>query len=326
MVPEIHRVIFTEPQHAELLFETIPTTPLGPHEVIGRTLVSLISAGTELAGYQNPAHRFGPSPGYAAVFQVTEVGEQINDLRPGDFAFCMGPHSSYQRMEREKLLPLPADLTPESAVFARMMSVSMSTLTTTTARPPATVLVTGLGQVGYFAARVFALCGYSVLASDPIEARRHLLQGIPGIQTVPEVPLNDPQVVGNVALALECSGHEQAVLDACRIVRKRGEVVMIGLPWQRRTELFAHPLLSEIFHRYVVLRSGWEWELPMHATEFRQNSIWENLDAALHWLSEGRLDTSNLYTVANPQHAGQIYRNLLQSPPEKLATIFDWRD
>ena len=45
------------------------------------------------------------------------------------------------------------------------------------------------------------------------------------------VPVEDPAYAGEVELVIECSGHEQAAFDGCRIVRKRGEVVLVGAPW-----------------------------------------------------------------------------------------------
>src|SRR5204863_6310376 len=128
-----------------------------------------------------------------------------------------------------------------------------------------------------------------VTACDPSPSRRAIAEQA-GIGRVLSAVSGDAQEpVGEVSLVLECSGHEQGAVDGCRVVRKRGEVVLIGTPWQRRTDLPAHELLHLIFHRYVTVRSGWEWELPLHPTEFRTGSIHGNLAAALRWLSEGRV-------------------------------------
>jgi threonine dehydrogenase-like Zn-dependent dehydrogenase len=318
-----HAVTITAREQADLLPVERDPRPLEPREVAGRTLASLVSAGTELAGaYQGTS--FPRVPGYAAVFEVEAVGSEVEDLRVGERAFCMGPHRSYQRVAREQALPVPDGLAPEHAVFARMMSVSMSTLTTTAARPPAQVLVTGLGLVGHLAAKIFASCGYEVTACDPSASRRQMAEASGIRRVLPAVPLDEPGFAGEVALAVECSGHEQGALDGCRAVRKRGEVVLIGAPWQRRTELSAHELLHAVFHRYVTLRSGWEWELPLHATDFRTGSIYGNLAAALCWLAEGRVSVDGLYSLVPPQEAQRAYQDLLHQRAERLAVVFDW--
>ena len=320
-----HAVVFTEREQAELLPAERDAAPLGAREVAGRTLATLVSAGTELAGAYLGS-RFPAHPGYAAVFRVEEAGEAVEDLRPGDLAFCMGPHRSFQRVERERALPVPEGLSAADASFARLMGVSMSTLTTTTARPPTKVIVTGLGLVGHLAAQIFHACGYEVTACDPSPARREIAQhaGLPVV--LPGIPLDDPAYADQVSLVLECSGHEQAVLDACRVVRKKGEVALIGAPWRRQTEITAHEVLHAVFFRYVVLRSGWEWELPLQPLEFRENSIFGNYQAALRWLADGRVTVRDLYTLTPPRDAQRAYQDLLHGRAQRLAVVFDWAE
>ncbi len=124
---------------------------------------------------------------------------------------------------------------------------------------------------------------------------------------------------------VECSGHEQAVIDACQCVRKRGEVVMVGVPWQRKTDNFAFEVLHPVFHNYVLLRSGWEWELPTVPAEFRVNSIMGNLEAAVRWLAEGRITVEGLIQTCSPRDAQQAYQATPPPhAPRTLLTVFDW--
>jgi threonine dehydrogenase-like Zn-dependent dehydrogenase len=319
-------VTFAGPEQAELAVAEASDAPLGPHELAGRTIASLISPGTELAGYlgQWAWARYPLTPGYAAVFEVTEAGSQVRDFRPGDLAFCLGAHRSHQRIPHDQALLVPAGLAPTIAPFARLMGVTMSTLTTTTARPPAKVIVTGLGIIGHLGAKVFDACGYDVLAVDPSAARRDIAARSGIRRLAPAIPLDDAEWASRVALVVECSGHEQAALDACKIVQKRGEVVLVAAMWQRRTQLHAYDLLHTIFNRYVVLRSGWEWEVPGTPTDFRPNSIRENLAAALRWLAEGRVRVDGLAEAVSPRDAQAAYQQLLRQPEKGLTLLFDW--
>ncbi|MDQ3815890.1 MAG: zinc-binding alcohol dehydrogenase [Armatimonadota bacterium] len=316
-------IIFTCYETAELLPLKIETHPPGPGEVAGPTIASLISAGTELGfGYQG--QDFPLSPGYASVFRVEEVGARVKNIKIGDIALAMGHHQSYQRHPASEVWPLPDGLAAQDATFARLMGVSMSTLVTTTARPPDHVVVTGLGPVGHLAAQIFQACGYTVLASDPDATRRELAHkgGIAEVRD--QLPLQDPHWKDKTALVLECSGHEQAALDACRLVKKRGEVVLIGVPWRQRTQLSAHELLHAIFHRYAVVRSGWEWEVPKQETEFRAGSIYADIEAALKWLHDGKIRVSGLYSVYDPRDCQDAYQALLHAREKSLAIVFDW--
>lgn len=329
MTSSSHSVVtITEKQRAELLPLEIDASPLGPQEIAGRTLVSLISAGTELSssflGLASYA-KFPSHVGYAAVFEVEEVGNEVTGWQRGDLAFAVAGHRSYQRMEGSKAVKVPRGVLPEAAAFTRLMGVGMTTLITTTARPGDLVLVTGLGLVGHLAARIFALCGYRVIGCDPAPSRRDWAQSAGLANVLPAVPLDDPEVAGQVALVLECSGHEGAALDGCRAIRQRGEVVLVGTPWQKRTDLTAHELVETVFRRYAVLRSGWEWELPHYPTEFRAGSLFGNYQTALSWLAQGRFSVDGLWQSVSPREAQDAYQDLLDNSTSRLATIFDWR-
>jgi len=299
------QITFPRREWAELSSVPADSRTLEAGEVAGRTLASLISAGTELAGsYQGES--FPATPGYAAVFRVEQVGAGVEDVSVGDIVLAMGPHCSHQRHAARNVWPVPHGLAPTEAVFARLMGVSMSSLATTTA------------------AQIFAACGYTVLGSDPDPARRELAQrgGIADVRALP--PLDDPSWNGRTALVLECSGHEEAALAACNVVKKRGEVVLIGVPWRQRCALSAHQLLHTVFHRYAVVRSGWEWELPTHETELRTGDIHSNIAAALRWLREGRVRVADLFAVYAPQECQAAYQSLLHEKQKSLAVVFDW--
>jgi threonine dehydrogenase-like Zn-dependent dehydrogenase len=319
-----YAVTITAHQTAELLETPVDDRPLEPDAVAGRTLFTLTSPGTEL-NHAYLGERFPKRVGYAAVFTVEQVGAEVDDVKPGEVVFAMGGHVSHQRVPRAEVVPVPAGLAAEHAVFARLMGVSMTTLVTTAAAPGQSVAVTGLGPVGHLAAQIFAGCGYDVLAVDPVESRRALLQRKADLTVADR--LTDEAVAGRtLRLGLECSGHEQAVLDLCRHVAKRGEVALIGVPWRKRTDLSAFDLLDAVFHKYVVLRTGWEWELPRQPEPFRRGSVVENFATALRWLAEGRVDVAGLYALADPRDCQRVYQDLLHQRGDALAYLFDWRN
>ena len=316
-------VSIVDREQAELVAVPFPGD-LGPNDIRGRTLFTLISPGTELANFYTGAS-FPSFPGYAAVFAAEELGAEVKGVSRGDVCFCMGPHRNYQQVDAGAAHPLPRGLPPEKAVLARLMGVSMTTLMTTVARPGDRVLVTGAGPVGFLAAFVFALSGYEVMVVEPDETRRRWVEQAGIGRVYGKTPCDGAGIAGRVALVVECSGHEQSVLDACRVVRKRGEVVLVGVPWRWRTDASAHELLSLVFHKYVVLRSGWEWELPPHSADFHPHSIHSGYDLALRWLAEGRIETDGMIRLENPRDAQQTYQALLHRRAKGLFTVFDWR-
>jgi threonine dehydrogenase-like Zn-dependent dehydrogenase len=186
-------------------------------------------------------------------------------------------------------------------------------------------MVTGAGPVGFLAAHVFRLSGYDVLVVEPDESRRELAVQSGITRVCRGVPRDDHAVAGNVALVVECSGHEQAVLDASYVVRKGGEIVLVGVPWQQRTELSMHALLWQVFHGYIHLRSGWEWELPRHPGHFQPHSIFGCYTRALQWLVEGAIPVAPLVRTHDPRDCQAVYQALLHGEAEGLFHVFDWR-
>jgi threonine dehydrogenase-like Zn-dependent dehydrogenase len=319
----MRQIAFTAPRRAEVVDVPDLNGPLQAEEVRGRTLISLTSPGTELNG-GFLGTKFPNHPGYACVFRIEETGSEVRDLALGTMVFASGPHRERQQMARKNVVVLPPGLSPEKAVFARLAGVSMTTLNTTTARPPSHVLITGLGPVGNLAAQIFAACGYRVFAVDPTEARRESARRV-GLKNVWESVAGLPSdVAGRFTLHVECSGHEQAVLDGCRSVAKRGEVVLVGVPWSRRTENYSFDVLHAIFHRYVVLRSGWEWEIPAEPQDFTGNSLTENYAAVLEWLADGRLCVEGMASLYAPGQAQEVYTGLLAQSLPTPSALFDW--
>jgi threonine dehydrogenase-like Zn-dependent dehydrogenase len=324
-------IVFTRKGGAELC--KYEDAPLGPKEIRGRTLATLISPGTELGWLKGD--NFPIRPGYAAAFEVEAVGGEVEGIRIGDRRFCMGAHRSTQQFDMRETLPTPMDLPTSSVVVARLMGVSMTTLMTTKARPGDKIVVTGAGPVGFLAAHQFRFAGYDVLVVEPSAARRQTAIASGLKNTLPAMPLEDDSVRGKVALVVECSGHEQAVLDACNIVCQQGEVVLVGVPWVARTSLLAHEILKAVFFNYVQLRSGWEWSLPLHARAFvweelyegynnASQSVYSGFGKALGWLAEGRVPLDNLIEARSPRDPKALYAGLIGGEYPEMFTVLDW--
>lgn len=318
-------LIYSGHRHVELGDWEDNTAPLKDDELRGPTLVSLVSPGTEIGGVFDKQITGKQLAGYAAIMRVEKVGKGITTIKPGQNVFCMGSHCAYQTSYINHVQPVPEGLAPERAVVARLAGVSWSTLVTTVARPTDRVVVFGMGPIGNLAAQIFKAAGYQVIAIEPVASRRELARQC-GLTDVREsVDLTDPQWGRGVALAIDCSAHEQAVLTACQITRKGGEVVLIGVPWRKRSETPAFDILKEVFFRYVTLRSGWEWELPNLEQDFTVGSINTNLLSALDWIAKGKINVDPLVEAANPADAQQIYDNLVAQKNQRLTYYFDWR-
>jgi len=325
-------IVFTGKGKVELL--DYQDEPLGAHDVRGCTLSTLISPGTELAWVNGDD--FPLRPGYAATFEVDEVGEAVTHIARGDRLLCMGAHRSTQQFDARYTLKIPDGLSAERAVLARLMGVSMTTLMTTRARPGDIVIIAGAGPVGFLAAHQCRVAGYEVLVVEPSALRREQAAAS-GLSAVEVMPLGDARFQDQVALVIDCSGHEQAVLDGCKIVRKGGEVALVGVPWKPYTQILSHEILHAVFFRYVTLRSGWEWEVPLLSRGFVWEELYEGynnaphstfsgLAKALHWLDRGAVPLADgLVRVVASRDAQATYDSLLKREISEPFVIIDWK-
>lgn len=318
-----YAITVTAKEKAEFLEIEAPTA-LNSNEIRGKTICSLISPGTEL-GFNYCGSKFPTNPGYAAIFIAEEIGNEVKDIEKGTVLFCQGKHRSIQQIEVARTVKVPVGLQPEKAVLARLAGVSMTTLMTTAARPGDLVIVSGAGPVGYLAAQIFSLSGYEVIIVEPDATRRELVSKTCRLNAFEKIPLENSSITGKIALVVECSGHEQGILDACKVVRKGGEVVMVGVPWERKTEIYAHEILHKVFHGYVILRSGWEWELPHFSADFRPHSIFSGYKTILKWLAEDKIKMDGLATMLDPRNPQDAYQDLLNKRATGLFQIFDWK-
>lgn len=296
----------------------------GPADIRGPTLFSCVSPGTELA-LNYCGSKFPNYPGYAAAFVADRVGAGVKTVKPGDLLVCMSNHRSFQQMAEPSVVKAPEGMDPRLAPLARLVAVSMTTLVTTKARPGDRVIVTGAGPIGFLAAQIFAVSGYDVHVVEPQPRRREWMEQAGQCRVYPRMPLDDAALQGHVALVLECSGHEQAALDACRIVRPNGEVVLVGVPWKRQTDLYAHEILHQVFQRYVILRSGWEWKLPEQPTPATPHSLLSNIATALRWLHEGRIRAVEFIRIVAPRDVQAVYQDLQRGTFSHLFAVFDWQ-
>jgi threonine dehydrogenase-like Zn-dependent dehydrogenase len=166
--------------------------------------------------------------------------------------------------------------------------------------------------------------GYEVLLSDIDDARLEAAQHAGVKHVIHSKHLNDCDWKEQVSLVLECTGNEAATIEGGKMLRKGGELVLEGVPWKRNTDQYAHELLHLVFHRYIHLRSGWEWELPKFSSEFRPHSTYSSLELGLKWLAEGLLRTDSQIHKVSPLQVQETYINIANRKYNELFIMFDW--
>ena len=171
-------VVFQAPGRIEVANDDIPYP--GDGEVLVRTLVSGISAGTELhifrgdipegvaldeslPSLQEP-FRYPTTYGYASVGDVVEDGRRV---------FAFRPHLSHYIARDDELYELPESVSLERAALWPTAETAVNLVLDARPLVGERVLVVGQGVVGLVTTSVLSRFPLEALCSvDPIEARR----------------------------------------------------------------------------------------------------------------------------------------------------------
>ena len=321
-----YSVIFTQRQKAELIALPFTDTP-GEGEIIGKTVVSVISNGSETGGFMGYGGGEGLYPcetGYANILRVTQVGENVEDIHPGDLVFSLTPHKLYNKAAAKDVFLIPEDIAPEKAALCRFPAVSMTAFLHSRIKPTEAVMVSGLGIVGLMCAQVMQRCGFPVYAFDLDEKRQQTAREC-GLKHVSASTASFGLPEKSVGLAIDCSGNDQAILSVIPYIRQLGELALVGVPWRPTSDVTAHELLRQIFYSYLHVYSGFEWSIPRYSGDFDPNSNMRSIQTALEWIRDGSIVTDGIYKLFTPQECSVLYPNIAAGKLEKPCAIFDWR-
>ena len=335
---DVKRLIVQEPGRIELCDGQMDLA-LHPREALVRTEYSIVSAGTEGAGFtglvkQMPFRehkRYPRTTGYGNVGEVVGIGDDVTMCRPGDRVLSFSRHASYVKADEGRMaLPVPEGLDGREAVFARMAGVSISSLRSSSVQPGDTVLVVGMGLVGNFAAQLFQLAGADVMAADLSDFRLEKARqcGIErrinsGSADLEEAVLDWTDGQG-AQIVVEAIGISEVIAEASLLTRPLGEIILLGTP--RAYGVFdATPMLLHIHMNSIRMIGSLEWTWPQHST-YRARDLTTGYRLLLEWIAGGKLVTKPLLThLASPADCQAIYEGLTSSKEEYLGAVFDWQ-
>ena len=342
---QVDRIVFADRGTVRIESAAIEVR-LQPREVLIETTCSLISAGTELAALwgthsksdakEAPAWLRYPSiPGYLVVGRVAEVGRDVTEVQIGQRVAGEGPgvwnsHCSRLVMETTdpKLVPIPEGVSDEEAVTTKLGSIAMTAPRVLHPQFGDNIVVFGLGLVGQIAARLAVLAGAGrVIAVDPLPQRRQIVSSVPGIVAMaPDDPFVGRAVRPGDRLAgfdhaIEASGHPEAFLRACEIVRTRGKIAVLSSPHAT----FSLRLYDHIHSKGLQVLGAHGSVLPAEAQIADRWTDAEQRRFFMQLLAEKRIDVNPLISHRVPfTRAAQMYQGLKEDPRHYLGVVFYW--
>jgi threonine dehydrogenase-like Zn-dependent dehydrogenase len=193
----------------------VPVPDVGPNDILVRTTLSQVSAGTEMndvrkrrAPGASPADFADMGLGYTTVGIVEAVGRNVTSFRAGDRVLGQGNHGSFWVVPWDQdwvdkgnvnsplLETVPDSLEDVDVLFATLGDVALHAVRHGKFQLGESAAVYGLGQIGLLALQLCGLNGaHPLLGIDPSPSRRALAEKLGATATF---DATDPDIVAKL--------------------------------------------------------------------------------------------------------------------------------
>ncbi|RLF21008.1 MAG: hypothetical protein DRZ82_00025 [Thermoprotei archaeon] len=329
-------VVFLKPHVVKIMEEELPK-PQG-NEVLIRTKLTLISAGTELTaltGNFPPGSRWANyvrypfRPGYCNVGIVEEVGGDVKEINVGDVVVSTAHHSQYALMSSDNVIKVPGGVHLEEAVFHTIAAGVMHSVRISGVTLGTSVVVIGLGILGQMAVQFSRLCGaYPVIGIDLYEKRLEIgkKSGATHIVNARTEDVHEEVrriTEGNMAdIVFEVTGSPDVIPWAIKLVRPMGRLIILSSP-RGPTTLDFH---DEVNAPSRIIQGTHFSSQPEVETYYYPWTRRRNTKLFLKMLADGIVKVRHLITHIIPfERANEAYELLLKRKEETLAVLLDFR-
>jgi 2-desacetyl-2-hydroxyethyl bacteriochlorophyllide A dehydrogenase len=276
-------LLFAGPRRIELVDE--PLREPGPGELLVRTSVSAISAGTELLAYRGQippqlsiddtlgalegSFAFPFRFGYASVGEVLGTGPGVDPAWRGRTVFAFHPHASAFLVPVADAVAVPTSLAPDRAALLAVMETAVNLVLDGRPLIGERVAVVGQGMVGLLVTALLARFPLEHLAAIervPLRAQAARTLGAEIVTDAHDADLvyelsGDPAALD---VALACAGPEARVIIGSWYGSKRAPVDLGGTFHRGRVQI-----ASSQVSRIAPALSG-RWDRPRRfATAWR---------------------------------------------------------
>lgn len=329
---ETVRVIFTQPEKAELQVRELPE--VSADRVLVQTEYTVVSGGTErayLMGMPNTKQSFPIGIGYCGIGKVLAVGELVTQVAVGDRVLVYhGGHAQHSVVSQSKLTKVEQDdLESLEAVFTIIASMGLGGVRKLEMELGESAMVMGLGLLGMFSVQFCRLSGaYPVIAADLSPERRALALQLGADYALdpaaPDFVKKVMQITGGkgISCCVEVTGASAAMQQALHCAARQGRISLLGCT---RVSDSSVDFYSQVHKPGVKLIGAHNMVRPQVDSYPHCWTHHDDCRAILALLHSGRITAKPLCSrVVSPTEAPQIYDQLCHDRNFPLGTVFDW--
>jgi len=326
------RIIFKGPR--EVGIEEFEVPDPGTGQILVKTLVTLISTGTELTmlsgkfpkgSFWDRITRYPLTPGYSNCGAVVKVGEGVKEFKVGDVVASRAPHADHAVIEAGKAVKVPDGVSEEEATFSTLAATVMNGVRRARIALGEAVVVLGAGLLGQLALQFARLSGgFPVVAVDLSERRLEIARRLG--TTVALNPRRDDVedeirrlTEGRGAdVVFEVTGNPKVIPWGLNLTKRQGRFIVLSSP-RGLTTLDFHDQVN--WPSKVIIgahaTSHPEFETPYNPWTRRRNT-----ELFLRLLEAGLVNVKEMITDRYPWvEAEKVYMRLLDPEGERLNVL-----
>jgi 2-desacetyl-2-hydroxyethyl bacteriochlorophyllide A dehydrogenase len=330
------QIVFPERGRVEVEDFDVPAP--GPGQIVVRSEVSLISAGTELTTLlgENPRAAFPAHPGYSNVGLVDAVGAGVTACRAGDRVLTLGKHASHVVVDLSPDRPggaqyvekVPDGTAPADASFAILGSVAMHGVRKGEPRLGQSAVVIGQGVVGQLVAQLARLGGCApVIGVDAIPQRleKARLSGTPIVVNAAEsdvaAAVREATAGLGAELGFDATRNPNTILTLMEVAAQSGRIVIVGsIPGKVELSLYDHWQMKEL-----MIVGAHQPKAPLVGHPTYPWTQGRNRRVFLDLLRDGAARVDHLITHRLPvDEAPAAYEMIRRGGDDWLGVLFRW--
>lgn len=329
-------ILFTKKDTAELTDGDFDAPKI--NEVTVCLEYSAISSGTERANIQglrnsynmgeNETPHFPICCGYSAAGIVTDIGEDVTDIKKGDrVVVYWGKHKKNITISRNNVIKIPDGVPSEEASMALISTFPLAAIRKTRLEIGESAMVMGLGILGVFAVQELKAAGaMPIIAVDPVAERREfaLKMGADfALDPTNADFCSDVKKItdGGVNVVIEVTGSGTGLIQALDCTRKFGRVALLGCT---RSSDFHIDYYSKVHAPGITIVGAHTNARP----EKSYPGYWtheDDIKAVLRLIQGGRLNFKDMICeIHSPEEAPSVYTRLIHDRAFPIGVLFDW--
>ncbi|MFC1603021.1 zinc-binding dehydrogenase [Pseudomonadota bacterium] len=328
------------PHKLHLRQEAIDIDALGPTEVVGRTIVSVISPGTEIAAYTGapplrPMNVYPRVNGYCNVAEVVAVGQNVTDIQAGDRISTHQSHRSAFKCDQSAVNAVlePNDDPIEQATLY-LWHLGYYPLLRAKAVAGTNVAVIGLGTLGLTAVAAACVAGCNVIAlSHRTEAQEMACKfgakatfGLTHVEDVKNWAKAEFEPTG-VDLVISTSNNWHDWKVALEIARNGGTISVVGFPGRGLPLPDFNPLDSQYIYdkELSIIGCGTPPSCNVSARDVRFTRL-RNYKYIGKLIRERRLPALDIVNdTVDWKELDALYQRMANREPNLLTAALQWQ-